>query len=57
MLFVFLVTFFGEQFDTTHVMDYEITGAECIALIESYKGEGFPSCELDYEYYDINGGL
>ena len=48
--FVFLVTFWAQGADDqtmVYVEDYDLSGADCIALVESYRGEGVPSCELD----------
>jgi hypothetical protein len=49
-LFVFLITVYGAGPDgipLVYVNDYNLTGDDCITLMQAYAGPDVPSCEID----------
>ena len=48
MKFVFLLTLWASNsVPIVDVMDYGLTGKDCIRLLIEYKGDSLASCELD----------
>jgi hypothetical protein len=48
MKFVFLLTVWASHSTPiVDVMDYGLTGKDCIRLLNEYKGESSASCEVD----------
>tara|TARA_R110000850_G_scaffold174_1_gene1419 strand:- start:334 stop:522 length:189 start_codon:yes stop_codon:yes gene_type:complete len=48
MKFVFLLTIWASNSTpTVYVVDYGLTGKDCIRLLTEYKGDRLASCEVD----------
>ena len=48
MKFVFLLTLWASNsVPIVDVMDYGLTGEDCIRLLTEYKGDRLASCEVD----------